>query len=75
MNKSNTGRFFMPRNRNPLLDEIETPEGEMKTDAYTEIKSLLEQKVEDLSDRYSTGAQMYAVVERKFNELMELLKS
>ena len=69
----NIGVFFMPKN--PLLDEIETPEGEMKTDAYTEIKSLLEQKVEDLSDSYSTGALMYAVVERKFNELMELLKS
>ena len=62
----NIGRFFMPKN--PLLDEIETPEGEMKTNAYVEIESLLEQKAEDLSDYCLPDAQMYAVVKRKLNE-------
>ena len=69
----NLGRFFMPKN--PLLDEIETPEKGMETNAYVEIESMLEQKLEDLSDCYSREKYMYAEVSGKLRELMEVFKS
>ena len=70
MKNFNLGRFIMPKN--PLLDEIETPEG--TTDAYWEIQCLLEQKAEDLWDVCRPDAEMYIEVKNKFLELKELLK-
>ena len=68
----NLGRFFMPKN--PLLDELETPEGEMKTNAFLEIESLLSQKAEDLRDYCPPDAQMYYAVKSKLIELMEVME-
>ena len=66
----NIGRLFMPKN--PLWDEIETPDGETCT--YVEIKSLLEQKIEGLFDASRSDAVMYQEVKSKLNELMEVFK-
>ena len=66
----NLGRFFMPKN--PLLDEIETPDG--ATDAYCEIQCLLEQQAENLWDSSRSDAEMYIEVRNKFIELKELLQ-
>ena len=67
----NIGRFFMPKN--PLLDEIETPDG--VTDAYCEIESLLDQQAEGVWDSSRSSAMLYYEVKVKLNELMEVLKS
>ena len=66
----NLGRFFMPKN--PLLDEIETPDGE--TNAFLEIESLLSQHAEGLWDSSRSSAQMYTAVKWKLIELMEVMK-